>query len=82
MPDTSTRNTVLNTVATTLGIDRSAIADSQTLADLGADSLEGIEISMQIEDTLDLLDPIPGETMETATIGELIAKVDMMRGEA
>ena len=46
---------VRNAIAEVLGIDASAVSDQARLAnDLGADSLDEVEVTMAIEDALDV----------------------------
>lgn len=78
----TTRAALITAIADALGIHPNGIADDQTLADLGADSLDMVEIAMAVESALDLTDHIDNDTMETGTIAQIIAAVDTMRGQA
>lgn len=78
----TTRDALITATADALGIHPHGIADDQTLADLGADSLDMVEIAMDVETALGLQDPINPDTMETATIVQIVAAVDAMRGKA
>lgn len=77
----TTRAALITATADALGIHPNGIADDQTLADLGADSLDMVEIAMAVESALDLQDHIDNDTMETATIAQIVAAVDAMRGK-
>lgn len=78
----TTRAALITAISEKLGLHPHGIADDQTLADLGADSLDMVEITMDVETALDLPDPINPDTMETATIAQIVAAVDAMRGKA
>lgn len=80
MPDT--RTALLTAIANTLDLRSDAIADDQTLDDLGADSLDMVEIAMETENALDMVDYIKPEVIETGTVAQIIAAVDAMRGNA
>lgn len=78
----TTRAAIIAATASRLGLHPGGIADDQTLANLGADSLNTVEIAMQIEATLNLSDPINQDILETGTIAQIVAAVDAMRGQA
>lgn len=78
----TTRAALIAATADALGMHPNDIADDQTLADLGADSLDMVEIAMAVESALELPEHIDNDTMETGTIAQIVAAVDAMRGAA
>lgn len=76
----TTRDTLTRAIADTLGLHHGGdgISDDQTLADLGADSLDAVEIAMAVETALDLPEHIPDLAIETGTVGQLVAAIDAM----
>lgn len=80
MPDT--RTVLVTAIADALGLHPDGIADDQTLADLGADSLDMVEIVMEAEAALNLSDYIESEVIETGTVAEIVAAIGAMRGQA
>ena len=58
-----------------LSVDQAAVTDSATFADLGADSLDTVDIIMAFEKEFDI--KIPEEQSEKiATVGDAIAFVE------
>jgi acyl carrier protein len=49
-----TYNTIVNIIAEKLNIDKSTISGSATLEQLGADSLDMVEIIMKLEEQFDI----------------------------
>lgn len=49
-----TRNAIIAIIAEKLSIESSTITDSSTLQDLGADSLDLVEIVMRVEEQLNV----------------------------
>lgn len=80
MPDT--RTALVTAIVDALGLHPDGIADDQTLADLGADSLDMVEIVMEAEAALNLSDYIESEVIETGTVAEIVAAIGAMRGQA
>ena len=74
----TTAETTRRIIAEQLGLVPGGIADTQTLADLGADSLDVVEIAFEIESALNL-DAIPTDALdETGTVADLIRTVERM----
>lgn len=60
------RSRVIAVVAEKLSLDAAAISDASTLQNLGADSLDMVEIIMQLEETFDVsIDDEKAERLET-----------------
>lgn len=78
----TTQDTIKAAIAKALGIHTDAIGEGDTLSDLGADSLDAVEIAMTIEDDLDLPEHLPTEVIETGTLAQILAAADAMRGAA
>lgn len=74
---TAPRDILIEQIVYTLGIPPSTITD-----DLGADSLDIVEIAMGIEDRLDLPEHLPTEVIETGTLAQILAAAAAMRGAA
>jgi acyl carrier protein len=69
---------VIDLVASKLGIDKAKVVPSATLEDLGADSLEVIEVVMRLEDLFDI--QIDDEDIEKLkTIDDLISYIHTLR---
>lgn len=79
---TDPRAILIDQIVYTLGIPPSTITDDHTLDDLGADSLDAVEIAMGIEDRLDLPEHLPTEVIESGTVAQIAAAADAMRGAA
>jgi acyl carrier protein len=77
---TPTREILVAAIAKTLGIPPGGIADDQTLSDLGASSLDVVEIAMQLEKnlktTVDLLAVF--QTDNEPTVSEIAAAIDAL----
>ena len=57
-----------------LGVDAEAVTIDSTLEDLGADSLDAVELIMALEDELDM--EIPDEDAESfVTVGDVVKYV-------
>lgn len=73
-----TKKQVIDIIADKLSTDASKINESITLKDLGADSLDVVEIIMQLEETFSIeIDDQKAE--ELKTVGEVIRYVDSLR---
>ncbi len=79
MPDP--RTALVTAIADALGLHPGGIDDNQTLAELGADSLDMVEITMEIENALELADHIDPEIIEIGTLAQIVTAVDAMRGK-
>lgn len=79
---TDTRTALVTAIADALGLHPDGIADNQTLAELGADSLDMVEITMNIENALELADHIDPEIIEIGTLAQIVTAIDAMRGQA
>lgn len=79
---TDPRAILIDQIVYTLGIPPSTITDDHTLDNLGADSLDIVEIAMGIEDRLDLPEHLPTEVIETGTLAQILAAAVAMRGAA
>ena len=78
MSDTAIRVREIN--AKELGIGIAEVEDGATLKSLGADSLDAVVISVDIEDALDI--PLDETAIEEGrTIAEVIALVEQALGE-
>lgn len=80
----TTREIVTAAIAATLGLVPSGIADNQTLSDLGADSLEAVEICMEVElalGTTTVLDDAFSTDPEP-TVAQIVAAIDAMMAVA
>jgi acyl carrier protein len=65
-------------VAEHLGIEKSLIEGTSEFDDLGADSLDLVEIVMSVEEEFDI--EIPDETLEgLATFGQFVEKVQELQ---
>lgn len=76
-------NTHLERVATTLvdqlAVSRGDITLLTTIADLGADSLDGIEILLALEEEFDI--ELPVEDLDPKTrVGELLGMIEKAEG--
>lgn len=80
----TTREILTAAIAETLCIIPGGIADDQTLSDLGADSLEVVEITMSVEDALgtttQLAAAFEGDT--EPTVAQIVSAIDAMMGAA
>lgn len=56
------------------------ITDDRTFQSMGADSLDGIELAMALEDAFSIAIP-DGDIEEAATVGAAIAVVERVLGE-
>ncbi len=74
--EASTQQRVCELVASRLGVDpNEVVSEARILEDLGADSLDVVELVMALEEDFDLA--VPDEDVETlVTIGDVIAYVD------
>lgn len=72
------REILIAAIAKTCGIHPGGIADDQTLSDLGADSLEVVEITMEVEaalgTTTQLDAAFEGDT--EPTIAQIVVAID------
>ena len=76
MQDTKKR--VVEIVAEKLSIDPSGITESVTLQDLGADSLDMVEIIMKLEEEFDIsIDDEKAESFDN--LGQVIAYIHSLR---
>lgn len=74
----TTRTTVITIIAAQTGIDADTLTDDTRLDALGIDSLDMVEIAMDLETALGITLPdagIPGET-----VGDIIAAVEGVVG--
>jgi acyl carrier protein len=77
MPDVSKR--VKEIIAEQAGVEEGIIKDENTFDDLGADSLDQVEIIMALEEEYDV--EIPGESVEGCdTVGKLVEKMQELVG--
>lgn len=68
-------NRVKQIIVDNLSVDQAAVTDSATFADLGADSLDTVDIIMAFEKEFDI--KIPEEQSDKiATVGDAIAFVE------
>jgi acyl carrier protein len=76
----SVEDKVFNIVAEQLGVDRDKITtNSNFVNDLGADSLDTVELVMELEEEFDI--NIPDEAAEKIlTVGEAIAHINKSLG--
>lgn len=73
-----TKKRVIHIVADKLSIDPSTITETATLQDLGADSLDMVEIIMKLEDEFDIsIDDEKAEAFEN--LGDVITYVNSLR---
>ena len=76
-------NTHMERVATTLidllTVSREDITPLTTLADLGADSLDGVEIVLALEEEFDIELPVEDLDPETR-VGELLEMIEKAEG--
>lgn len=69
---------VIDLVASKLGVDKAKVVPTATLEDLGADSLEVIELVMRLEDLFDI--QIDDEDIEKLkTIDDLVSYIHHLR---
>lgn len=71
---------VMQVLKQQLGFDDSVVisADTEIIEDLGADSLDAVEVVMALEDALGI--EIPDDAQETMkTVGDIIAYIDTVR---
>lgn len=62
-------------VASHLSVDQATLAETSTFEEMGADSLDLVEVVMQIEDHFNI--EIPDEVAEDwKTLGDVVAHVD------
>lgn len=78
----SVEERVVNIVAEQLGVDKDKIKlDSNFVNDLGADSLDTVELVMELEEEFDI--NIPDDAAEKIqTVGEAIAHIDKSTASA
>lgn len=58
-----------------LGVDAEKVTDDATFEGLGADSLDGLELAMALEDEFKIvIDDV--EIADAATVGQMLALVD------
>ncbi|MDG1873299.1 MAG: acyl carrier protein [Mariniblastus sp.] len=78
----SVEERVFNIVAEQLGVDKDKIKnDSNFVNDLGADSLDTVELVMELEEEFDI--NIPDDAAEKIqTVGEAIAHIDKSAASA
>lgn len=79
---TTTRITLIQTIAEVTGISAAEISPDHTLTSLGADSLDAVEIAMNMENKLNLttqLDVVFEATPEP-TIAQIAAAIDGIVG--
>jgi len=74
------RDQIHGIIAQNLGRPIASIDDTQTIADLGGDSLDGVQIAMEIEETFALDEHMPNEVIDAGTVGQIVAAVDQMTG--
>ena len=76
----NTQDKVAHIIAEKLKIDASQVKPESTLADLGADSLDLVEIIMKIEEQFGIeIDDEKAEQMKN--VGEVVAYVNSVRGK-
>lgn len=79
---TDTRGTITvliqNMVSDLLKVDKSKVTPDTSFSDLGADSLDMVELLMSIEDTFEPFGEmkIPEEDANIATVGEAVDRID------
>lgn len=74
----SVRDTTLKIIAEHLGLNASEISDDSTLdADLGADSLDQIEIVVELENEF-LIEIEDADLDQADTVGKLVALVERL----
>lgn len=74
MTDTTTK--IRKIIVDTLACDAARVENDETLlADLGADSLDGVELAMALEDDFGLLFE-DGVIEDCTTVGDVIAAVE------
>lgn len=56
------------------------VTDDATFVDLKADSLDGVELAMALEEAFDVIIP-DGDIEESRTVGEAVAVVERVLGE-
>lgn len=68
-------------IAGLLGVDESEVKEDVSFYDLGADSIDAVEIVMETEEQLDIL--IPDSKLESGpnTVGEFIKTVEEISKE-
>lgn len=71
---------VIAVVTDKLSLDPTTISDSSTLQNLGADSLDMVEIIMQLEETFDVsIDDEKAEKLET--LSDVVEYIYLLLGE-
>jgi len=73
-----TKLLLTNMVVDLLKVDSSKVTDDASFSDLGADSLDMVELLMSIEDTFEPFGEmkIPEEEANIGTVGEAVDKID------
>lgn len=72
------RERIINVLSEQLGVDKSEISDESNLVnDLGADSLDVVEIIMALEKEFDLTIP-DSEVDGIKTVGDLVKKAEKL----
>lgn len=80
MTDLTTEARVKRIIAEHLGVALDRLHSGESLSDLGADSLDHIELTMAAEEEFDI--SIPDEDAEgVKTVGDAVAMVKKARGE-
>ena len=78
MNDEATFNTVRSTLEEQLGVDASTITpESKIIQDIGADSLDVVEIIMELEEEFGI-DITDEEAEKVSTVADLVALVDRL----
>lgn len=71
---------VIEIVVVHLSLEFADVTPESNLIEIGADSLDMVEIAMEVESTFDI--DIPEEESEWNTVGDIIAYVKGRKGEA
>lgn len=74
-------NSIKAIIAEQLGVSEEKVTDAKTLQELGADSLDSVEIFMALEERLGI--EIPEEQAEKLTeIGQIIAFINKLSSDS
>lgn len=69
------RNKVIELVADTLGVNENEIHSNSSLIDLGADSLDAVELVMEIEEEFNMI-VSDDEAESVSTVGDIVRIVE------
>ena len=80
----TTREILIDAICESLGILPGGIADNQTLTDLGADSLDMVEITMLVELALNTTRQLDGafDADSNPTVAQIVVAIDAMMAVA